>query len=140
MKTRSLPLSSLFFPWVLSAPSIIERATPFDLLATVSSITANQRSDPIYLDATAQLDLGLADAAGWTGAAFCDSTHAKSYTCGQACEAAPDTEVLFTGGDRDGASAAPYYFIGYSPSRNTVIVAHSVNLSQCLSKVEKESH
>lgn len=66
----------------------------------------------------------LADLAPYTEfarAAYCSPTIVTGWNCGQACEAVPGFEVSLTGGDGNNIQ---YYYVGYWPTENTVVVAH----------------
>ncbi|KAI0032567.1 alpha/beta-hydrolase [Vararia minispora EC-137] len=54
-------------------------------------------------------------------AAYCDSSTLKDWSCGKACEANPDFQVNTAGGN---GNSIQNYFVGYWPSKNTVVVAH----------------
>ncbi|KAH7885279.1 Alpha/Beta hydrolase protein [Phlebopus sp. FC_14] len=66
----------------------------------------------------------LADLAPYTEfarAAYCNPGIVQGWNCGEACQAVPGFEVSLTGGDGNGIQ---YYYVGYWPSQNSVIVAH----------------
>ncbi|KAG1745924.1 Alpha/Beta hydrolase protein [Suillus paluster] len=66
----------------------------------------------------------LADLAPYTEfarAAYCSPTIVTGWHCGQACEAVPSFNVSLTGGD---ANRIQYYYVGYWPTENSVVVAH----------------
>ncbi|KAI0824923.1 alpha/beta-hydrolase [Trametes gibbosa] len=54
-------------------------------------------------------------------AAYCDSSKVLSWTCGDACNAIPGFQTHLTGGD---GNTVQYYFVGYWPSQDAVVVAH----------------
>ncbi|KAH9849002.1 alpha/beta-hydrolase [Lenzites betulinus] len=54
-------------------------------------------------------------------AAYCDSSKVLTWTCGDACNAIPGFQTHLTGGD---GNAVQFYFVGYWPSQNAVVVAH----------------
>ncbi|KAL1681061.1 Alpha/Beta hydrolase protein [Schizophyllum commune] len=54
-------------------------------------------------------------------AAYCLS-NSITWDCGDACVANDDFELYGTGGD--GTMESPYYFVGYSPSLPSIVVAH----------------
>ncbi|KAI0249663.1 lipase [Lactifluus subvellereus] len=57
----------------------------------------------------------------FAGGAYCNPSLVKSWTCGAHCQANSDFEPVASGGDGD---ATQYWYVGYSPSLKTVIVAH----------------
>ncbi|KAJ3485781.1 hypothetical protein NLI96_g4725 [Meripilus lineatus] len=54
-------------------------------------------------------------------AAYCPPSRIKNWGCGQACNAIPGFQPTIMGGD---GGAVQYYFVGYWPSQNSVVVAH----------------
>ncbi|KAL4069869.1 Alpha/Beta hydrolase protein [Scleroderma yunnanense] len=54
-------------------------------------------------------------------AAYCSPSIVQGWNCGEACSAVPGFQVTLTGGD---GNAVQYYYVGYWPSQNTVVVAH----------------
>ncbi|KAH7911717.1 Alpha/Beta hydrolase protein [Hygrophoropsis aurantiaca] len=54
-------------------------------------------------------------------AAYCSPDIVQGWDCGEACEAVPGVEISLTGGDGD---SIQYYYVGYWPSENSVVVAH----------------
>ncbi|KAG1822826.1 Alpha/Beta hydrolase protein [Suillus subaureus] len=54
-------------------------------------------------------------------AAYYSPTLINGWKCGGACEAVPEFKVSLTGGN-DGS--IQYYYVGYWPTENTVVVAH----------------
>ncbi|KAG2037817.1 Alpha/Beta hydrolase protein [Suillus americanus] len=73
---------------------------------------------------TQMSSIQLADLAPYTEfarAAYCSPTIVTGWQCGQACEAVPGFEVSLTGGDDNNIQ---YYYVGYWPTENTVVVAH----------------
>ncbi|KAG8214552.1 Alpha/Beta hydrolase protein [Butyriboletus roseoflavus] len=69
---------------------------------------------------SAQLS-ALAPYTEFARAAYCPPSIVQGWTCGQACQAVPDFQVSLTGGD---GNAIQYYYVGYWPSSNSVVVAH----------------
>lgn len=63
----------------------------------------------------------LAPYSEFARAAYCSPNIVDGWKCGQACEAVPGFQVSLTGGDGDGIQ---YYYVGYWPSGDTVVVAH----------------
>lgn len=54
-------------------------------------------------------------------AAYCPVDKLMSWDCGEACEALPNFQVTLAGGMGD---AVQFFFVGYYPKSNSVIVAH----------------
>lgn len=54
-------------------------------------------------------------------AAYCSPNIVQGWKCGEACAAVPDFQVTLTGGD---GNAVQYYYVGYWPSQDTIVVAH----------------
>ncbi|KAI0249665.1 lipase [Lactifluus subvellereus] len=57
----------------------------------------------------------------FAGGAYCTPTLIMSWTCGAHCQGNPDFKPVASGGD---GAATQYWYVGYSPSLKTVIVAH----------------
>ncbi|KAJ6485728.1 Alpha/Beta hydrolase protein [Mycena sanguinolenta] len=53
--------------------------------------------------------------------AYCPANFTRTWSCGANCLANPDFEPVASGGDGD---SVQYWFVGYSPSLKSVIVAH----------------
>ncbi|KAI9061593.1 alpha/beta-hydrolase [Trametes sanguinea] len=64
---------------------------------------------------------GLAPYTQFARAAYCDPSKTSSWSCGEACSANSGFQPALTGGDGDGTQ---YYYVGYWPSQNAVVVAH----------------
>ncbi|KAI0336577.1 alpha/beta-hydrolase [Cubamyces sp. BRFM 1775] len=64
---------------------------------------------------------GLAPYTQFARAAYCDPSKTANWSCGEACSANAGFQTALTGGDGD---ATQYYFVGYWPSQNAVVVAH----------------
>ncbi|KAI6027657.1 Alpha/Beta hydrolase protein [Pisolithus microcarpus] len=64
---------------------------------------------------------GLAPYSEFARAAYCSPNIVDGWKCGQACEAVPGFQVSLTGGD---GNDIQYYYVGYWPSGDTVVVAH----------------
>ncbi|KIK93724.1 hypothetical protein PAXRUDRAFT_33881 [Paxillus rubicundulus Ve08.2h10] len=54
-------------------------------------------------------------------AAYCSPSIVQGWQCGEACQAVPGFKVSLTGGD---GNSIQYYYVGYWPSENSVVVAH----------------
>ncbi|KAG6819834.1 hypothetical protein H0H93_008091 [Arthromyces matolae] len=57
----------------------------------------------------------------FASAAYCTPSTTLSWTCGQSCQGNSDFIPVASGGD---GSSVQYWYVGYSPSQSTVIVAH----------------
>ncbi|KAF8842167.1 alpha/beta-hydrolase [Paxillus ammoniavirescens] len=64
---------------------------------------------------------GFAPYTEFARAAYCPPSIVQGWQCGEACQAVPGFQVSLTGGD---GNAIQYYYVGYWPSENTVVVAH----------------
>ncbi|KAI0297461.1 lipase [Multifurca ochricompacta] len=53
--------------------------------------------------------------------AYCNPSTTINWSCGANCQANPDFVPMASGGD---GSATQFWYVGYSPSQNSVIVAH----------------
>ncbi|KAG1906642.1 Alpha/Beta hydrolase protein [Suillus fuscotomentosus] len=53
--------------------------------------------------------------------AYCSPLIVGSWSCGKSCEALSDFKVSLTGGNDN---SIQYYYVGYWPTKNTVVVAH----------------
>ncbi|KAI0311772.1 lipase class 3 family protein [Amylostereum chailletii] len=54
-------------------------------------------------------------------AAYCEPGKVEGWQCGEACSALPGFQPTLTGGD---GNSVQYFFVGYWPEQNTVVVAH----------------
>ncbi|KAF9481532.1 alpha/beta-hydrolase [Pholiota conissans] len=86
---------------VIAAPTVLEERS-------VSPLSASDLSS-------------LAPFTQFARAAYCPTSVLKNWSCGQACSANSDFQVTLVGGDGNGVQI---YFVGYSPSQNSIIVAH----------------
>ncbi|KAG1751228.1 Alpha/Beta hydrolase protein [Suillus lakei] len=100
------------------------------MLACILQVAAAPHSAPPAMRradvsvVTQMSSIQLADLAPYTQfarAAYCSPTIVTGWQCGQACEAVPGFEVSLTGGDDNNIQ---YYYVGYWPTENTVVVAH----------------
>ncbi|KAH9887337.1 alpha/beta-hydrolase [Cubamyces lactineus] len=64
---------------------------------------------------------GLAPYTQFARAAYCDPSKIVNWSCGEACSANSGFQTALTGGD---GNAVQYYFVGYWPSQNAVVIAH----------------
>ncbi|KAG2129110.1 Alpha/Beta hydrolase protein [Suillus clintonianus] len=104
-------LSSFMLACILQVAAVPHPAPPTMRRADVSVLTQMTSTQ-------------LADLAPYTEfarAAYCSPTIVTGWQCGQACEAVPDFEVSLTGGNDN---SIQYYYVGYWPAENTVVVAH----------------
>ncbi|KAF8133739.1 alpha beta-hydrolase [Boletus edulis] len=83
-------------------------AAPTPPVASVTAVSAAQLA-------------ALAPYTQFARAAYCSPSIVQDWTCGEACRAVPGFQVSLTGGDGD---AIQYYYVGYWPSSNSVVVAH----------------
>ncbi|KAG2028438.1 Alpha/Beta hydrolase protein, partial [Suillus americanus] len=83
---------------------------------------ATHRGDVSVVTQMSSIQLAdLAPYSEFARAAYCSPTILTGWRCGQACEAVPGFEVSLTGGDDN---RVQYYYVGYWPTENTVVVAH----------------
>ncbi|TCD68520.1 hypothetical protein EIP91_010576 [Steccherinum ochraceum] len=54
-------------------------------------------------------------------AAYCPSTKQKDWNCGQACQANENFQITHVAGD---GNVMQFYYVGYWPEQNSVVVAH----------------
>ncbi|KAF9481531.1 alpha/beta-hydrolase [Pholiota conissans] len=64
---------------------------------------------------------GLAPITQFARAAYCPTSILKTWKCGEACIANSDFQPTLVGGD---GSDIQIFFVGFSPSQNSIIVAH----------------
>ncbi|KAH9970959.1 Alpha/Beta hydrolase protein [Lactifluus volemus] len=57
----------------------------------------------------------------FASAAYCNPSTTGNWSCGANCDANPDFQPVASGGDGD---ITQFWFVGFSPSLSTVIVAH----------------
>ncbi|KXN85767.1 Lipase [Leucoagaricus sp. SymC.cos] len=57
----------------------------------------------------------------YASAAYCNPSGTLAWNCGANCQANPDFIPIASGGD---GSITQYWYVGYSPAQNSVIVAH----------------
>ncbi|KAG6831994.1 hypothetical protein H0H92_006029 [Tricholoma furcatifolium] len=104
--------------------------TSLSLLGFVLSLLADVHAGPLDLGlslerratvlSSSQLQ-SLAPFTQFARAAYCEPTNIQGWKCGGACDALPGFEPTLTGGDGD---AVQFYFVGFWPQGNTVVVAH----------------
>ncbi|KAG1885084.1 alpha beta-hydrolase [Suillus subluteus] len=64
--------------------------------------------------------------AHFASAAYYSPIMINAWKCGEACEAVPGFNVSLTGGNDD---SIQYYYVGYWPTKNTVVVTHEADLT-----------
>ncbi|KAH9169452.1 Alpha/Beta hydrolase protein [Lactarius sanguifluus] len=67
--------------------------------------------------------------------AYCNSSITINRGCGSNCEANPDFRPMASGGDGDGTQ---FWYVGFSPSQNTVVVAHQGTTTSKLCSILRE--
>ncbi|KAJ6525303.1 Alpha/Beta hydrolase protein [Mycena vulgaris] len=96
------------FTAVLGAPAPFSRPMARVTPATLTALTAD---DLTALDSFTQ----------FARAAYCPVDKLMSWDCGAACDANPDFEATLAGGM---GNAVQFFFVGYYPKSNSVIVSH----------------
>ncbi|KAJ7442635.1 Alpha/Beta hydrolase protein [Mycena latifolia] len=96
------------FTAVLGAPASFSRPKARDAPAALTPLTPTDLTD---LDSFTQ----------FARAAYCPVDKLMSWTCGEACDANPDFEATLAGGM---GNAVQFFFVGYYPKTNSVIVSH----------------
>ncbi|KAG9313247.1 Alpha/Beta hydrolase protein [Chiua virens] len=102
-----LSMSSVLAAVLLGVTAV--RATP--ALSSRQSITALT---------TTQIDV-FTPYTWYASTAYCEPSQTLAWDCGSNCEANPDFQPVASGGDGD---SIQYWYVGYDPSFDTVIVAH----------------
>lgn len=73
----------------------------------------------------------------FASAGYCDASTTLNWTCGSNCQANPDFVPVASGGD---GSAIQFWYVGYSPSQNTVIVGfQGTNPAQLFARLTDEN-
>ncbi|KAJ6475056.1 Alpha/Beta hydrolase protein [Mycena vitilis] len=81
-----------------------------------------RRSAPASLTPLNTADLDALDSfTQFARAAYCPVDKLMSWTCGEACDANPAFEATLAGGM---GNAVQFFFVGYYPKSNSVIVSH----------------
>ncbi|KAJ7134772.1 Alpha/Beta hydrolase protein [Mycena epipterygia] len=93
---------------VLGAPSPFLRPKARAAPSTLTTLTAD---DLTALDSFTQ----------FARAAYCPVDKLMAWDCGQACDANPDFQATLAGGM---GNAVQFFFVGYYPKSNSVIVSH----------------
>ncbi|KAH7928461.1 alpha/beta-hydrolase [Leucogyrophana mollusca] len=110
---------------MLSLPSIVLSIAAGGLgVAAIPSLAPPVLARDEVTVVTTMTSAQLADLAPYTEfarAAYCSPSIVDGWQCGEACEAVPGVEISLTGGDGD---AIQYYYVGYWPTENSVVVAH----------------
>ncbi|KAF8637491.1 hypothetical protein AX17_002795 [Amanita inopinata Kibby_2008] len=106
----------------------------FSVLTCVLSIHAIpfERRQTITPLTTSQIDF-YTPYSHFASAAYCDPSTTITWRCGAECDANSDFIPVASGGD---GSNVQYWFVGYSPSLNSVIVAHQ---GTDVTKIEADS-
>ncbi|KAF8867722.1 alpha/beta-hydrolase [Gymnopilus junonius] len=84
-------------------------------------------ASPINLEDRSVSSLSATDLASlapftqFARAAYCPTSLLKNWNCGQACQANSDFQPTLVDGD---GNAVQIFFVGFSPSQNSIIVAH----------------
>ncbi|KIM40235.1 hypothetical protein M413DRAFT_19420 [Hebeloma cylindrosporum] len=97
-----------------------------ELYLSLAALAAKSNAAPTLLGRSvtplSASDLAsLAPFTQFSRAAYCPTNKLRSWSCGQACTANSDFQPTLVGGD---GNAVQTFFIGFSPSQNSVIVAH----------------
>ncbi|KAI6149906.1 Alpha/Beta hydrolase protein [Pisolithus tinctorius] len=87
------------------------------LFSTLALPSAGQGITPLT---TSQIDY-FTPYTYYASAAFCDPAKVLAWNCGANCQANPNFHPIASGGDGD---AVQYWYVGYDPTLDTVIVAH----------------
>ncbi|KAG2037861.1 Alpha/Beta hydrolase protein [Suillus americanus] len=103
--------SSFVLACILQVAAVPHHAPPAMRQADISVVTQMSST---------QLN-EIAPYAHFASAAYCPPIIINGWKCGGACHAVPDFKVSLTGGN-DGS--IQYYYVGYWPTQNTVVVAH----------------
>ncbi|KAI0646667.1 alpha/beta-hydrolase [Trametes meyenii] len=90
------------------------------LALRVGALPARQARAGVTLLTSSELS-ALAPYTEFARAAYCGSDKVTNWECGEACNAIPGFQTALAGGDGNGVQ---YYFVGYWPSQNAVVVAH----------------
>ncbi|KAJ3570272.1 hypothetical protein NP233_g4513 [Leucocoprinus birnbaumii] len=98
----------------------------FGRLFTVCALIVAAKAAPTVLEKRAVTPLSSGDLSSlapytqFARAAYC-SDGLKNWACGPACDALPGFQPTLVGGD---GNAVQFFFVGYWPDQNTVVVAH----------------
>nr|GAT53480.1 predicted protein [Mycena chlorophos] len=96
------------------------------LVAAAPSLVARQAITPLT---TAEIDV-FTPYTYYAAAGYCTPATTLAWNCGTNCEANPDFEPVAAGGD---GNSVQYWYVGWDPKLETVIVAHQgTNTSQLL--------
>ncbi|KDR75797.1 hypothetical protein GALMADRAFT_97687 [Galerina marginata CBS 339.88] len=93
----------------------------------VASVAQTAYASPVDLHGRSVTALSSADLAGlapftqFARAAYCPTNALKNWSCGDACKANSDFQPTLVGGD---GNIIQIFFVGFSPSQNSIIVAH----------------
>lgn len=95
--------------------------TVFGLLAAVHAAPISSRDDSVDDTITLFDTSGLIHPAHFARAAYCDSAFVANLTCGDACAALGDVEILVTGGDN---KQNPAFYVAHDKDNQQIVVAH----------------
>ena len=109
---KSLLTSLLLTPILTSA---LPSARPLDI--TLQSIAKRQSITAI---STAEIET-FKPFTFFASAAYCQPANTLAWNCGANCDANSDFQPFASGGD---GSSVQFWYVGFSPSQNTIIVAH----------------
>ncbi|KAF9049827.1 alpha/beta-hydrolase [Panaeolus papilionaceus] len=97
------------------------------IVTVICATAAFGAPSPVHLEERGVTSLSssvLASLAPFTQfarAAYCSTSKLQNWQCGDACNANSDFQVTLVGGD---GNVVQIFFVGFSPSQNSVIVAH----------------
>ncbi|KAH9485060.1 Lipase [Psilocybe cubensis] len=89
-------------------------------LKTAFAIPTNLQGRSVTALSSSELS-GFAPFTQFARAAYCPTSKLQNWSCGDACKANSDFQPTLVGGD---GNAVQIFFVGFSPSQNSIIVAH----------------
>ncbi|PPQ63476.1 hypothetical protein CVT24_005133 [Panaeolus cyanescens] len=107
--------------------SLTSRTSAAISVAILCATAAFAAPAPVVLEERSVTALSSGDLASlapftqFARAAYCSTSKLQNWQCGDACNANSDFQVTLVGGD---GNAVQIFFVGFSPSQNSVIVAH----------------
>ncbi|KAH9169449.1 lipase, partial [Lactarius sanguifluus] len=114
------PVSASLFVVFASKIMVLLRSSAFALVLAGLIHAASVKRQSITALSSSQIS-SYAPFTHFASTAYCNPSSTISWSCGSNCEANPDFQPVASGGDGGGTQ---YWYVGYSPSQNTVIVAH----------------
>ncbi|KAH8989451.1 lipase [Lactarius akahatsu] len=114
------PVSASLFVVFASTIMVLLRQYAFALVLAGLVQAASVKRQGITALSSSQIS-SYAPFTHFASTAYCDPSSTISWSCGSNCEANPDFQPVASGGDGGGTQ---YWYVGYSPSQSTVIVAH----------------